>query len=65
MSFGALLGLQGMSDVPVHLSVSADGYVAVPNQSLQNPLGKGGEGLHGWRSDCGPGASRTGWSAAG
>ena len=64
MSFRRAGGLQGMSEVRVHISVSADGYVAAPNQSLQNPLGKGGEGLHGWRSDCGPGASRTGWSAA-
>ena len=31
-----------------HISVSADGYVAGPNQSLENPLGEGGEGLHEW-----------------
>ena len=31
-----------------HISVSADGYVAGPNQSLENPLGEGGENLHDW-----------------
>src|SRR5215207_8113009 len=37
-----------MSEVRVHISVSADGYVAGPNQSLENPLGEGGEDLHDW-----------------
>lgn len=37
-----------MSKVRVHISVSADGYVAGPNQSLENPLGEGGEDLHDW-----------------
>ena len=37
-----------MSNVRVHISVSADGYVAGPNQSLENPLGEGGESLHEW-----------------
>src|SRR5262245_55106310 len=37
-----------MSKLRVHISVSADGYVAGPNQSLENPLGEGGEGLHDW-----------------
>jgi dihydrofolate reductase len=37
-----------MSKVRSHISVSADGYVAGPNQSLENPLGEGGEDLHGW-----------------
>jgi hypothetical protein len=27
-----------MSTVKVHLTVSADGYVTGPNQSLENPL---------------------------
>lgn len=48
MSFAVGRGLQGMSKVRVSLSVSADGYVAGPNQSLENPLGEGGEGLHQW-----------------
>jgi len=34
--------------VRAHISVSADGYVAGPNQSLEDPLGEGGEGLHDW-----------------
>jgi dihydrofolate reductase len=37
-----------VSKVRVHISVSADGYVAGPNQSLENPLGEGGEDLHEW-----------------
>src|SRR5919204_4414458 len=48
MSFAAGRGLQGMSKVRVDISVSADGYVAGPNQSLENPLGEGGESLHDW-----------------
>jgi dihydrofolate reductase len=37
-----------VSKVRVHISVSADLYVAGPNQSLENPLGERGEGLHEW-----------------
>ncbi|MGH2798168.1 MAG: dihydrofolate reductase family protein [Thermoleophilaceae bacterium] len=37
-----------MSRVRVHISVSADGYVAGPNQSEGNPLGEAGERLHDW-----------------
>jgi dihydrofolate reductase len=37
-----------MSKVRVHISVSADSYVAGPNQSIENPLGEGGESLHDW-----------------
>jgi dihydrofolate reductase len=37
-----------MSIVRVYISVSADGYVAGPNQSEENPLGEGGEQLHDW-----------------
>jgi dihydrofolate reductase len=48
MSFGRRAGQRGMSKVRVHISVSADGYVAGPNQSLENPLGEGGEALHDW-----------------
>ena len=32
----------------MHITVSADGYVAGPNQSLENPLGEGGGDLHEW-----------------
>jgi dihydrofolate reductase len=37
-----------MSMIRFHLSVSLDGYVAGPDQSVENPLGVGGEDLHGW-----------------
>ena len=37
-----------MSKVRAHISVSLDGYVAGPNQSQEEPLGEGGEGLHEW-----------------
>ena len=37
-----------MSKLRVHISVSADGYVAGPNQSRENPLGEEGERLHDW-----------------
>jgi dihydrofolate reductase len=32
----------------VDISVSLDGFIAGPNQSLENPLGEGGERLHDW-----------------
>lgn len=31
-----------------NFAISLDGYGAGPDQSLQDPLGKGGTGLHGW-----------------
>jgi dihydrofolate reductase len=37
-----------MSKLRCHISVSADGFVAGPNQSTENPLGEGGERLHDW-----------------
>ena len=37
-----------MTKVRANISISADGYVAGPNQSLDNPLGEGGESLHEW-----------------
>ena len=38
-----------MSRLKVHcFSISLDGFGAGPNQSLQNPLGEGGEELHRW-----------------
>ena len=48
MSLNHGTGLTDMSKVRVHISVSADGYVAGPNQSEANPLGEGGESLHDW-----------------
>ena len=37
-----------MSKVRAHISASLDGYVAGPNQSMEEPLGRGGERLHDW-----------------
>jgi dihydrofolate reductase len=37
-----------MSRLRCHISISADGFVAGPNQSEENPLGEGGERLHDW-----------------
>jgi dihydrofolate reductase len=37
-----------MSKLRCHISISADGFVAGPNQSKENPLGEGGEELHSW-----------------
>ena len=37
-----------MSKLRCHISISADGFVAGPNQSQKNPLGVGGERLHDW-----------------
>jgi dihydrofolate reductase len=37
-----------MSSVTCHISVSLDGFVAGPNQSLENPIGEGGLRLHEW-----------------
>jgi dihydrofolate reductase len=37
-----------MNKLRFSISTSLDGYVAGPNQSLENPLGVGGEQLHEW-----------------
>jgi dihydrofolate reductase len=37
-----------MNMVTCQISVSLDGFVAGPNQSIQNPLGEGGMRLHEW-----------------
>jgi dihydrofolate reductase len=37
-----------MSLVTCHMSISVDGFVAGPDQSLDNPLGIGGPRLHKW-----------------
>jgi dihydrofolate reductase len=37
-----------MSKLRFKISISLDGFVAGPNQSVQNPLGIGGERLHEW-----------------
>ena len=37
-----------MSRVRCQISISLDGFVAGPNQSLENPIGEGGLRLHEW-----------------
>jgi dihydrofolate reductase len=37
-----------VSKLRLRISMSLDGYVAGPDQSVKNPLGVGGEGLHEW-----------------
>ena len=37
-----------MSKLRFRISISLDGFVAGPNQSVENPLGVGGERLHDW-----------------
>ncbi|MGP3984482.1 dihydrofolate reductase family protein [Streptomyces sp. KR80] len=37
-----------MSSITCQISMSLDGFVAGPNQSVENPLGEGGERLHEW-----------------
>ncbi|HYJ20704.1 MAG TPA: dihydrofolate reductase family protein [Solirubrobacterales bacterium] len=37
-----------MARLRFEIAISADGYVAGPNQSEQHPLGEGGEQLHEW-----------------
>ena len=37
-----------MSRLRFRISMSLDGFVAGPDQSVENPLGVGGEGLHEW-----------------
>jgi dihydrofolate reductase len=37
-----------MTKLRLNITMSLDGYVAGPNQSVENPLGEGGEQLHEW-----------------
>src|SRR5438105_14112499 len=44
--------LSGMdATTTCHMSISLDGYVAGPEQSLDQPLGRGGMKLHRWHLD--------------
>jgi dihydrofolate reductase len=38
-----------MTDTTCHMSISLDGFVAGPDQSRENPLGKRGREVHGWQ----------------
>jgi dihydrofolate reductase len=37
-----------MTDTTCHMSISLDGFVAGPDQSRENPLGRRGGEVHGW-----------------
>ena len=37
-----------MTKLTFDISMSLDGFIAGPNQTLDEPLGQGGEGLHEW-----------------
>ena len=41
-----------MTFTSAHLSISLDGFVAGPEQSLDDPLGRGGLALHQWHFDA-------------
>jgi dihydrofolate reductase len=44
----AAAGLRAMNSITCQISISLDGFVAGPNQSLENPIGEGGMRLHEW-----------------
>ena len=48
MSYGHAAGLSRMTFITCHMSISADGFVAGPDQSERDPLGVGGKALHLW-----------------
>ncbi|MFI1927533.1 MULTISPECIES: dihydrofolate reductase family protein [unclassified Streptomyces] len=43
-----------MSKVVLDVSMSLDGFTAGPNVRAQEPMGDGGERLHGWMAGAGP-----------
>jgi dihydrofolate reductase len=47
MSFRRRIGLKRMETF-LNITMSVDGFVAGPNQTLEQPLGAGGEQLHEW-----------------
>ena len=51
-----------MAKLTLDITVSLDGFVAGPNQTLEEPLGEGGEQLHEWVFASKPGARRHGQS---
>jgi hypothetical protein len=48
MITGRPSGPRSMSSVTCHISISLDGFVAGPGQSLKNAIGEGGMRLHEW-----------------
>ena len=41
-----------MSRVTIDMTISLDGFVAGPKQSLENPLGENGDRPHRWRFEA-------------
>jgi dihydrofolate reductase len=37
-----------MGKLKLNITMTLDGYIAGPNQSVENPLGEGGEQMHAW-----------------
>lgn len=37
-----------MGNATAHISMSLDGFIAGPNDAVENPLGDGGERVHEW-----------------
>jgi dihydrofolate reductase len=52
-----------MSSARCQISISLDGFVAGPNQSLENPIGEGGMRLHQWMFDTSAWHERQGLEA--
>jgi dihydrofolate reductase len=48
MSSAARRRLTGMTKLTLDISMSLDGFIAGPNQTIDEPLGRGGEQLHQW-----------------
>ena len=44
----ATLNIGRTMNLRLNITISLDGYVAGPNQSVTHPLGEGGEELHKW-----------------
>jgi dihydrofolate reductase len=51
----------GMRKVTTNMSMSLDGFIAGPNDSVENPLGEGGERLHEWVYDLASWRERHGF----
>jgi hypothetical protein len=53
-----------MAKLKFTITMSLDGYVAGPRQSLENPLGEGGVALHEWAFATMHSGRHTGWRVA-
>ena len=53
-----------MTRLKANLAMSLDGYVAGPDQSLEDPLGEGGMQLHEWVFELAAWREPTAWRAA-